>query len=47
MFSVSFTQLLGARDMIEKDENREYLMTTQHTVTGGFSKWPDFHAGLT
>ena len=25
--------------------NREYLMSTQATVTGGFSKWPGNHPG--
>ena len=38
-------QLLGSNEMIECDSNREYLMDTQHSTVGGFSKWPDFHPG--
>ena len=31
--------------MVDFLANRDYLMTTQANVTGGFSKWPSHHPG--
>eukprot|EP00794_Sanderia_malayensis_P009861 gene9860-10871_t len=36
-------KLLGIFDMINQPLNRDYLLDTQHSACGGFSKWPDFH----
>ena len=40
------TQLLDAYDMIDRDSNKEFLLSTQHPIIGGFSKWPDVHSGI-
>ena len=31
--------------MIDGNLNNEYLLSTQHQLIGGFSKWPDCHSG--
>jgi len=36
-------ELLGMGDMVDSSSNREYLLETQNSTVGGFSKWPDFH----
>jgi len=36
-------ELLGALSCVDFAANRDYLMSTQATVTGGFSKWPGSH----
>ncbi|XP_073243213.1 geranylgeranyl transferase type-1 subunit beta-like [Porites lutea] len=36
-------ELLGAFSCVDFPSNREYLMSTQAPVTGGFSKWPGNH----
>jgi geranylgeranyl transferase type-1 subunit beta len=36
-----FLQLLGASQFIDEKRNRDYILSTQHDYTGGFSKWSD------
>lgn len=36
-------ELLGAFSCVDFSSNRDYLISTQATVTGGFSKWPGNH----
>ncbi|XP_002732865.1 geranylgeranyl transferase type-1 subunit beta-like [Saccoglossus kowalevskii] len=36
-------KLLGAFEQIDYSSNRNYILSTQDNVTGGFSKWPDCH----
>lgn len=36
-------QLLDVSQFVDEPANKEYLMDTQHSTCGGFSKWPDFH----
>lgn len=38
---VASLKILNAYNFIDLDKNREYIMSTQHTITGGFSKQID------
>ena len=40
-------QLLGSFCSVDFLSNRDYLISTQATVTGGFSKWPGHTPGMT
>ena len=40
-------QLLGSFCSVDFLSNRDYLISTQATVTGGFSKWPGHSPGMT
>ncbi len=31
--------------MVDGEWNRSYVLSTQSSITGGFSKWPDCHPG--
>lgn len=31
--------------MVKADLNKEFLLSTQHPIMGGFSKWPDGQSG--
>lgn len=33
-------KILGVLDLTDFDQNRNYILDTQDTVVGGFSKWP-------
>ncbi|XP_036328828.1 geranylgeranyl transferase type-1 subunit beta-like [Rhagoletis pomonella] len=35
-------RILGAFELIDYAENRAYIMETQDSIVGGFSKWPQF-----
>ena len=37
----STIKLLGGTEYVNQEENRAFLMKTQHTSSGGFSKWID------
>jgi len=34
-------QILNSLHLVDTNENRSFVLTTQDEVTGGFSKWPD------
>jgi len=38
-------QLLNVFNLTNAEFNRGFLMETQNSVTGGFSKWPDHTPG--
>ena len=38
-------QMLGASLLVDRKWNRSYVLSTQGSVIGGFSKWPDSHPG--
>jgi len=37
-------KLLDCFQFVDIEKNREFLLTTQHNITGGFSKWPNYHS---
>lgn len=37
--------MLKCGDMIDKQMNRQYVLSTQGEFTGGFAKQPDTHPG--
>jgi len=39
-------KLLDSYDMIDKESNKEFLLSTQHSIIGGFSKWPDSYSDI-
>lgn len=42
----SFFQILGGSHFVDKEWNRRYVLSTESSVCGGFSKWPDCHPGI-
>ena len=38
-------QLLGIGSLVDSAWNRRYILSTQCSITGGFSKWPECHPG--
>jgi len=38
-------QLLGIFDLIDFEQNEEFVLSTQDFVVGGFGKWPQLHPG--
>ena len=50
MFTLSYIitilQLLGCKDYINWTYVREFVMSTEGSVTGGFGKSPDAHPGM-
>lgn len=38
-------QLLDVFQYTDFEKNRNYIMSTQDSLVGGFAKWPDSHPG--
>lgn len=38
--------LLDCYSFVDKEHNKEFLLSTQHVITGGFSKWPDVYPDI-
>ncbi|XP_057308893.1 geranylgeranyl transferase type-1 subunit beta-like [Hydractinia symbiolongicarpus] len=39
-------KLLDSYHMIDIEENHTFILSTQHPIIGGFSKWPDIHSDV-
>ena len=45
-FTISFKKYLTLRhNMHNFEKNRNYILSTQDRLVGGFAKWPDSHPG--
>lgn len=44
-FKKNFLQLLQIFQYTNFEKNRNYILSTQDRIVGGFAKWPDSHPG--